>query len=51
MAVSHEGFGRLGAAIGGLRLPTLVVQEGGYCIEALTDLSRRFFTGFVEARA
>lgn len=51
VAVGAEGFARLGAAVGGLRLPTLVVQEGGYCIAALTDLSRRFFTGFAAARA
>jgi acetoin utilization deacetylase AcuC-like enzyme len=30
LALDGDDFGRLGAAIGGLRLPTVFVQEGGY---------------------
>ncbi len=50
VAVEAEGFRRLGAALGGYGAPTLIVQEGGYCLEALTDLSRRFFAGFMGRR-
>ena len=50
VAVEAEGFRRLGAALGGYGAPTLIVQEGGYCLEALTDLSRRFFEGFMASR-
>jgi acetoin utilization deacetylase AcuC-like enzyme len=46
VAVTTEGFGRLGRAIGSLDLPTLVVQEGGYHIESLGDNARAFFGGF-----
>lgn len=45
VAVSEEGFRRLGAEVGGLGLPTLVVQEGGYCVERLDALSQAFFSG------
>ncbi|HAJ23004.1 MAG TPA: acetylpolyamine amidohydrolase [Rhodospirillaceae bacterium] len=35
LAITTEGFGRIGAAIGGLALPTLLIQEGGYLSDAL----------------
>lgn len=35
LAITTEGFGRIGAAIGGLGLPVLMVQEGGYLCDAL----------------
>jgi len=50
VAVTTEGFGRLGGAIGGLRLPTLIVQEGGYHIDSLEANARSFFGGFASAR-
>ncbi|MDR5750007.1 MULTISPECIES: histone deacetylase family protein [unclassified Caballeronia] len=50
VAVTTEGFGRLGRAIGSLGLPTLIVQEGGYHIESLGDNARAFFGGFMEPR-
>ena len=50
VSVSADGFARLGAIAGGLDLPILVVQEGGYCIEGLHELSSRFFTAFGQAR-
>ncbi|MCR6475300.1 histone deacetylase family protein [Variovorax sp. ZS18.2.2] len=50
VAVTTQGFGRLGTAIGGLGLPTLIVQEGGYHLESLEDNARSFFTGFERAR-
>lgn len=45
VAVSAAGFERLGRAVGGFGLPTLVVQEGGYYIEGLQDNAQRFFAG------
>ncbi|SAL18040.1 histone deacetylase family protein [Caballeronia telluris] len=50
VAVTTEGFGRLGRALGALGLPTLIVQEGGYHIESLGDNARAFFGGFMEPR-
>ena len=37
---------RLGRDIAGLDLPTLVVQEGGYAIEAIGDCLDAFLGGF-----
>jgi acetoin utilization deacetylase AcuC-like enzyme len=46
LAVSEDGFSRAGAAIGGLKLPTAIVQEGGYNIDVIGGLLRRFIEGF-----
>ncbi len=46
LAVSTHGFGRIGAAIGQLHLPTVLVQEGGYLADALTDNLESFLGGF-----
>jgi acetoin utilization deacetylase AcuC-like enzyme len=46
LAVSEHGFARAGAAIGALRLPTAIVQEGGYNLTVIGDLLTRFLTGF-----
>jgi acetoin utilization deacetylase AcuC-like enzyme/GNAT superfamily N-acetyltransferase len=45
-ARDFEANGRL---IGALRLPTLVVQEGGYRTRTLGTNARHFFTGLLEA--
>ncbi|HKJ94355.1 MAG TPA: histone deacetylase family protein [Gammaproteobacteria bacterium] len=45
VSVSSEGFNRLGKAVAGLELPTLVVQEGGYDLGHLEENVRQFFTG------
>ena len=37
LAVTTPGFGRIGEAIGALRRPTVLVQEGGYPSDALGD--------------
>ncbi|MDH3293747.1 MAG: histone deacetylase family protein [Acidimicrobiia bacterium] len=37
LAVTTTGFVRIGAAIAELELPTVLVQEGGYVCDALTD--------------
>lgn len=47
VAVSTEGFGRLGRMIAALNLPTVVVQEGGYHLGAMADNTQSFFTGFL----
>lgn len=45
VSVSSQGFARLGDQVRLAALPTLVVQEGGYDLEALTENARQFFTG------
>jgi len=50
VAVTTEGFGRLGDAIGTLNLPTLIVQEGGYHVDSLEANARSFFGGFAARR-
>jgi acetoin utilization deacetylase AcuC-like enzyme len=50
VAVTTEGFGKLGATIGALKLPTLIVQEGGYHIDTLEANARAFFEGFSGGR-
>jgi acetoin utilization deacetylase AcuC-like enzyme len=46
VAVTREGFKRLGAAVAKFNIPTLIVQEGGYHIDSLQDNMTQFFTGF-----
>lgn len=48
VAVSSEGFLRLGQAVASLNLPTVYVQEGGYYIDALEHNTRQFFTGALQ---
>lgn len=45
VAVTSEGFHRLGQAVASLGLPTVFVQEGGYHIDDLALNTRQFFTG------
>lgn len=45
VSVSNEGFRRMGQSINEMGLPTLIVQEGGYYLEALADNAREFFSG------
>ncbi|TIW40544.1 MAG: histone deacetylase family protein, partial [Mesorhizobium sp.] len=40
------GFSRIGEAIAGLGLPTVIVQEGGYLCDELSDNLNAFLTGF-----
>jgi hypothetical protein len=44
--VTADGFARAGAAIAGLRLPTAIIQEGGYNTTILGTLLARFLGGF-----
>lgn len=46
LAVTEDGFARAGAAIGALRLPTAIVQEGGYNVAVIGTLLQRFIGGF-----
>ncbi len=50
VAVSADGFSRLGQQVAGLGLPTLIVQEGGYHIDTLDSNLGKFFNGFLESR-
>lgn len=46
LSVTTPGFSRIGEAIGKLGLPTVIVQEGGYLCDALSDNLVAFLTGF-----
>ena len=46
LSVTTPGFSRIGRAIAGLGLPTVVVQEGGYLCDALGANLTAFLTGF-----
>lgn len=46
---THSNFTTNGEMIGSLKLPTLVVQEGGYRNQSLGINARAFFTGFHRA--
>ncbi|MGB3277743.1 MAG: histone deacetylase family protein [Pseudorhodobacter sp.] len=48
LAVTTPGFARIGAAIAGLGLPCLFVQEGGYICDALGDNLTSVLGGFAE---
>ncbi len=47
LAVTAEGFARAGALVGGLRRPTVVVQEGGYAVGVIGGLLEGFVGGMV----
>ena len=46
LSVTTPGFARIGEAIARLGLPTVIVQEGGYLCDALSDNLTSFLTGF-----
>jgi acetoin utilization deacetylase AcuC-like enzyme len=45
VAVTREGFTRLGERVRSLGLPCVIVQEGGYHLETLADNAQAFFGG------
>lgn len=45
VAVTEAGFHRLGHTLRALSMPTLVVQEGGYFLDGLSENARQFFSG------
>lgn len=51
LAVTTTGFGRIGAAIVGIGLPCLFVQEGGYLCDELGDNLASVLNGFRENAA
>src|SRR5262245_36206830 len=46
LAVSTDAYARIGELYGKLRLPTLIVQEGGYSLEAVAAASYAFSQAF-----
>jgi len=46
LAVTEGGFARAGERIGALRVPTAIVQEGGYNVDMLGRLLARFLTAY-----
>lgn len=46
LSVTTPGFSRIGEAIATLGLPTVIVQEGGYLCDELSDNLTAFLTGF-----
>ena len=50
LAVTEAGFREAGRRLGALRLPTVVVQEGGYVLETVGSLVRATLEGFDETR-
>ena len=48
LRVTPEGFRAAGRALGELRLPTVVVQEGGYDLDAIGELVCEVLTGIEE---
>jgi acetoin utilization deacetylase AcuC-like enzyme len=51
IGLEPEDFRAVGAAVGGLRAPVLVLQEGGYDIERLRACAGAFADGLLRARA
>lgn len=46
LAVTQEGFARIGAALAGLKIPVLFVQEGGYLCDSLGENLTRCLVGY-----
>ena len=45
--LTGDGFTQIGRRLSQVGLPLIVVQEGGYIVEAIGDLSLRFFGGLL----
>lgn len=46
LLVSDDGFARAGEVFGAMRLPTVIVQEGGYSLDVIARAPKRFLAGF-----
>lgn len=46
LAVTTEAYARIGELYGKSGLPTVIVQEGGYSLQAVAEASRAFMTGY-----
>ncbi|MBT3533365.1 MAG: histone deacetylase family protein, partial [Rhodospirillaceae bacterium] len=51
LSITTDGFARMGAAIGALGGPSLIVQEGGYLCDEMADNLLAFLKGFEAQRA
>ena len=49
LALTRDGFARCGEMVGGLGLPTVVVQEGGYALDELGANVRAWLAGLASA--
>ncbi|MBK0328513.1 histone deacetylase family protein [Rhodobacteraceae bacterium F11138] len=49
LAVTGDGFARIGAALAGTGLPVLFIQEGGYLSDSLGSNLTRILSGFQDA--
>jgi acetoin utilization deacetylase AcuC-like enzyme len=47
--ITPEGMRRIGAAIGGLCIPSLIIQEGGYHLQNIRRGVRSFLSGYAVA--
>ncbi|MBP0617539.1 histone deacetylase family protein [Jiella mangrovi] len=50
LAVSGETYPRIGEILGKLRRPTVIVQEGGYSLEAVSQTAPAFVEAFLATR-
>jgi acetoin utilization deacetylase AcuC-like enzyme len=50
LALDLEAYRQIGARVDALQLPTVVVQEGGYLVEAIGPALDHFLQGFLAAR-
>jgi acetoin utilization deacetylase AcuC-like enzyme len=46
LRVSDDGYRRIGEIFGAMRLPTVIVQEGGYSLEVIAFAPKQFLAGF-----
>ena len=46
--LTSAGYAALGTTLAGMRVPTVLVQEGGYVIDTLGDLVLAVLRGFEE---
>ncbi|MEH2529038.1 acetoin utilization deacetylase AcuC-like enzyme [Bradyrhizobium sp. AZCC 1588] len=46
LRISDGAFQRIGEIFGAMRLPTVIVQEGGYSLDVIASAPRRFVAGF-----
>ena len=47
LAITQDGFEAQGRHVAALRRPTVVLQEGGYDIDAIGENVRRFLSGLI----
>jgi acetoin utilization deacetylase AcuC-like enzyme len=50
LQVTSAAYGEVGRILGSLRLPSVIVQEGGYSLAAVAEAAPRFVTAFQAAQ-